>query len=131
MKRALKYIVVFIICLLCITAVVAYCYRETIEDFFIPKPTESYTVETTKSAPAPKKTKSNTKSKKNKSKHRSKKTFKSKTIITYILNTHTHHFHYKDCIYANTIAEHNAEIFKGSRDEIIDMGFEPCQVCSP
>ena len=88
LKRALKYIVVFIICLLCITAVVAYCYRETIEDFFIPKSTESYTLETTKSDPAPKKTKSSTKSKKNKSKHKSKKPLRVKQSL-HIFSIHT------------------------------------------
>ena len=49
----------------------------------------------------------------------------------YILNTNTKKFHLPDCSSVTDMDEDNREEFSGSREELIDMGYEPCGRCNP
>lgn len=49
----------------------------------------------------------------------------------YILNTNSHKFHYPDCSGVKDMSEKNKQVFKGSREEAIKQGYEPCERCSP
>lgn len=51
--------------------------------------------------------------------------------VTYILNKSKHKFHLPTCSSVSRIADRNKEEFKGTRDEIIADGYEPCKVCNP
>ena len=53
------------------------------------------------------------------------------TNTTYVLNTNTKKFHYPDCDSVNQMKEKNKEIFVGSRNEVISMGYSPCGKCKP
>lgn len=53
------------------------------------------------------------------------------TETTYILNTNTKKFHYPTCNSVNEMAEKNKQVYSGSRDEIITMGYVPCKRCNP
>jgi DNA-entry nuclease len=50
---------------------------------------------------------------------------------TYILNTNSHKFHYPDCSSVGQMSEKNKAEFSGSRDELIQQGYEPCKRCNP
>ena len=50
---------------------------------------------------------------------------------TYVLNTNTKKFHYPDCDSVNKMKEKNKELFTGSHDEVISMGYSPCGKCNP
>ena len=50
---------------------------------------------------------------------------------TYILNKNTHKFHNPDCPSVGQMSEKNKEVYVGTRDEIIAMGYEPCERCYP
>lgn len=49
----------------------------------------------------------------------------------YILNTNTKKFHLPDCSSVTDMDEDNREGFSGNREELIDMGYEPCGRCNP
>lgn len=49
---------------------------------------------------------------------------------TYLLNTSSKKFHHTYCSRGPT-KESNKKYFTGTRDEVIAMGYEPCQVCNP
>ena len=49
----------------------------------------------------------------------------------YILNTSSHKFHLPDCPTVDTMSEKNKETYHGSRDDLIEQGYEPCQSCKP
>ena len=49
----------------------------------------------------------------------------------YVLNTNTHKFHYPGCSSVKQMAEKNKQNYIGMRDEIMAMGYEPCQKCNP
>ena len=49
----------------------------------------------------------------------------------YILNTNTRKFHETYCSKANNIKSSNRAEFSGTRDELIQRGYEPCAVCNP
>ena len=49
----------------------------------------------------------------------------------YILNTNTGKFHYPSCSSVKDIKESNKKVFNGTRDEVIDEGYEPCGKCHP
>lgn len=53
------------------------------------------------------------------------------TENTYILNTNTKKFHYPACSSVDQMAEKNKQVYSGSRDEIIAMGYDPCKRCNP
>lgn len=52
-------------------------------------------------------------------------------VQTYILNTNTKKFHKKSCNSAKSMDASNKKIYTGSRQELIDMGYEACGVCEP
>lgn len=49
----------------------------------------------------------------------------------YILNINTKKFHRADCSAVKQMKEQNKQEFKGTRDELISQGYEPCKKCSP
>ena len=51
--------------------------------------------------------------------------------ITYVLNTNTKKFHYPTCSSVDDMKEKNKQIYTGSRDEVINMGYVPCKRCNP
>lgn len=51
--------------------------------------------------------------------------------VRYIVNTNTGKFHYPDCGSVRQMADHNKMEFTGSRDQLIAMGYSPCQNCNP
>lgn len=53
------------------------------------------------------------------------------TTGDYILNTNSKKFHYPDCYSASTIKDSNKESYSGSRQYLIDQGYEPCKNCNP
>lgn len=50
---------------------------------------------------------------------------------TYILNTSTRFFHFSTCYHTAMIKPQNMRTFKGTRQEVIRMGYEPCWDCKP
>ena len=50
---------------------------------------------------------------------------------TYVLNTKSHKFHYPDCSGVSKMSENNKQVFVGTREEIIEMGYSPCGICKP
>lgn len=55
----------------------------------------------------------------------------SSGIGNYVLNTNSHRFHYPDCSSVSRMSEKNKQVFEGTRDEIIAMGYTPCGQCNP
>ena len=51
--------------------------------------------------------------------------------ITYVLNTNTMKFHYPTCSSVDDMKEKNKEIYTGSREDVINMGYVPCKRCNP
>ena len=49
----------------------------------------------------------------------------------YILNTNTRKFHETYCSKAKNIKSSNRAEFTGTREELIQRGYEPCAVCNP
>ena len=49
----------------------------------------------------------------------------------YVLNTNTKKFHYPTCSSVDDMKEKNKQIYTGSRDEVINMGYVPCKRCNP
>ncbi|MDO5426228.1 MAG: MBL fold metallo-hydrolase [Eubacteriales bacterium] len=49
----------------------------------------------------------------------------------YILNTNTGKFHLPSCQYADKIKEENRLEYVGSREGLIEEGYEPCKRCNP
>lgn len=52
-------------------------------------------------------------------------------IITYVLNKNTGKFHYPDCSSVKDMKSKNREDTLKSREEIISMGYIPCNRCRP
>ena len=50
---------------------------------------------------------------------------------TYVLNPNTMKFHYPTCSSVDDMKEKNKQIYTGSRDEVINMGYVPCKRCNP
>ena len=50
---------------------------------------------------------------------------------TYILNTNTKKFHRPDCSSVSQMKDANKREFTGSRYDVIEMGYAPCQRCKP
>lgn len=50
--------------------------------------------------------------------------------LAYVGNVNTYKFHYDDCYSVDRMADHN-KYYTNSRDELIDMGMEPCKRCHP
>ena len=51
--------------------------------------------------------------------------------VTYIANTNTKKFHYPDCSSVGQMKESNKWYFTGTRDELIELGYDPCGRCHP
>ena len=64
-------------------------------------------------------------------KYTCKVTVKKAATETYILNTSTHKFHHTWCSSCDQISPENYLKFKGTRKEVIAMGYEPCKRCNP
>lgn len=54
-----------------------------------------------------------------------------KTESSYVLNTNTKKFHLPSCSSLNQMNESNKGEFMGTRDELIQQGYEPCKRCHP
>ena len=50
---------------------------------------------------------------------------------SYVLNTNTMKFHYPNCSSAKKISSKNRKDYTGSRDELINQGYDPCGNCHP
>ena len=50
---------------------------------------------------------------------------------TYILNTSSKKFHRTDCSSISKISDSNKQSITAGREEILDMGYEPCKSCNP
>ncbi len=55
----------------------------------------------------------------------------SANVQTYVLNTNTKKFHKESCNSAKSMDASNKKTYTGSRQELIDMGYEACGVCKP
>ena len=53
------------------------------------------------------------------------------SAYTYVLNTNSHKFHEPSCPSVDDMKESNKQIFTGTRDEVVAMGYEPCGRCKP
>lgn len=51
--------------------------------------------------------------------------------VTYIANIKTKKFHYPDCSSVSDMKESNKLYFTGTRDELIEQGYQPCKRCKP
>ena len=49
----------------------------------------------------------------------------------YVLNTRSHKFHQPTCPSVDTMSEQNKEDYYGTRQELLDQGYEPCGSCQP
>lgn len=49
----------------------------------------------------------------------------------YILNTNSEKFHSPDCSSASKISNDNKEYYTGSAEELIELGYSPCEICKP
>lgn len=56
---------------------------------------------------------------------------KDEKEVTFVLNINKHKFHAPGCESADKIKEKNRRAFTGTRQELLDLGFSPCQRCSP
>jgi len=50
---------------------------------------------------------------------------------SYIANTNSKKFHYPSCGSVDQMSEKNKWYFNGSRDELINQGYQPCKRCNP
>ncbi len=55
----------------------------------------------------------------------------TKTSNSYIANKNTKKFHYSSCSSVSKMKEKNKLYFNGSRDELINKGYQPCKNCNP
>lgn len=53
------------------------------------------------------------------------------TKYSYTVNTNTKKFHRPNCSSAKKIKSSNRWDYEGARDELINMGYNPCQRCNP
>ena len=51
--------------------------------------------------------------------------------ITYILNRNSQKFHLPDCKSVSKISVKNREEYKGNREYLLSIGYEPCKNCNP
>ena len=49
----------------------------------------------------------------------------------YVLNTSTMKFHKPSCSSVKDIKAENRQDFTGVRDDVINMGYQPCKKCNP
>lgn len=53
------------------------------------------------------------------------------TVQEYIINESTKKFHLPSCTSAANIKAENKKTYTGTREEMLDMGYEPCKICNP
>ncbi len=51
--------------------------------------------------------------------------------VTYVGNANSRKFHLPDCSSVTDMAEHNKVYFTGTREEVLEAGFDPCKRCNP
>ena len=61
----------------------------------------------------------------------SKTTEDNEKTLNYVLNTNTHKFHKENCESVRDIAGSYKEVYTGNREDLINMGYEPCKRCKP
>lgn len=49
----------------------------------------------------------------------------------YVLNTNTKKFHYPSCTSVKKMKDKNKQVFTGTREDVISMGYDPCGNCCP
>lgn len=52
-------------------------------------------------------------------------------IECYVLNSNTKKFHKVDCNSVRDISKNNKREYSGTRQEVLNMGYEPCKRCNP
>ncbi len=52
-------------------------------------------------------------------------------LSDYVINTNTKKFHRPDCKSAASMKKENRKSYQGTREELIRLGYEPCQSCNP
>ncbi len=55
----------------------------------------------------------------------------SETEEDYVLNKSSGKFHYPSCSAVKDIKEANRWNFHGTRESVVEMGYQPCKICSP
>lgn len=53
------------------------------------------------------------------------------TAVSYVLNTNTHKFHDPGCTSVEDIAAGNRQDYTGTRQQLLDEGYDPCGRCNP
>ena len=53
------------------------------------------------------------------------------TAEDYVLNKSSGKFHYPSCSAVDEISEKNRWSYHGTRENVIEMGYQPCKICSP
>lgn len=53
------------------------------------------------------------------------------SVNTYVLNKNTKVFHKPSCSSVKQMKESNKRTYTGTRAQVIDMGYRPCQRCNP
>ena len=53
------------------------------------------------------------------------------TAEDYVLNKSSGKFHYPSCSAVGEISEKNRWSYHGTREDVIEMGYQPCKICSP
>ena len=56
---------------------------------------------------------------------------KAASVSEFVLNTNSKKFHKPSCSSISQIKEGNKEVYKGSRDDLISQGYDPCKKCNP
>lgn len=56
---------------------------------------------------------------------------KSETERDYVLNNNSMKFHYPSCHHSEKIKLENRTDYHGTREKILQMGYEPCGKCNP
>ena len=51
--------------------------------------------------------------------------------VTYVGNANSKKFHLPGCDSVKDMADHNKVYFTGSREEVLEAGFDPCKRCNP
>ncbi len=54
-----------------------------------------------------------------------------RAVHDYVINTNTGKFHEPSCSSVKQIKDANRWDFTGTREEVIEMGYEPCKRCNP
>ena len=52
-------------------------------------------------------------------------------VESYVLNTNNKKFHKPTCSSVKDMKEKNKETYEGTREELIQKGYEPCGRCKP